>query len=407
MQFQKLSFKNSTGESLGARLDLPVDGEPVAYAVFAHCFTCSKNLNAVNHISRALTQKGIAVMRFDFTGIGESEGDFANTNFSSNVADLVAAADYLQASFAAPKILIGHSFGGAAVLQAAAQIPSSRAVATISAPADPAHVAHLLQSAKKTIEAEGKAEVVLAGRKFTIKKQFLDDLERPHMEETIGNLKRALLLFHSPVDNIVSIENAAAIFQSAKHPKSFVSLDQADHLLTNENDALYVGSVLAAWAQKYIAVTQPEAQQGEPADNHVVVRTGKTKYRTEIKANGHSLIADEPTTVGGGNTGPTPYDYLVAALGACTTITLRMYADRKEWPLEAIVARLAHQKIHAEDCEACQTKGNVKLDQIEREIELIGQLDEEQRQRLLQIANKCPVHRTLHSEIVVNTRLAE
>ena len=252
MPFRKLSFKNTEGQVLGARLDLPAVGQPIAYALFAHCFTCTKNLKAIGHISRGLTDEGIAVLRFDFTGLGESEGDFADTNFSSNVSDLVAAADFLNAEFEGPKILIGHSLGGAAVLLAAAKIPTSAAVATIGAPADPRHVTHLLGSGREKIEAEGEAEVVLAGRKFKIKKQFLDDLEESHMEETIRNLEGALLIFHSPIDNIVGIENATWIFKAARHPKSFVSLDEADHLLSHEADSVYVGAVCGAWARKYI-----------------------------------------------------------------------------------------------------------------------------------------------------------
>lgn len=404
MEFQKITFENASGQKLGARLDVPVDGQPVAYALFAHCFTCTKNLKAVGNISRALTRAGIAVLRFDFTGLGESEGDFADTNFSSNVADLVEAAQFLKANYQAPKILIGHSLGGAAVLQAAAQIPSSVAVATLAAPGEPSHVARLLGSKKEAIEAQGQAEVTLAGRTFTIKKQFLDDLEESHMQKTIQNLRRALIIFHSPVDNIVGIENASQIFQAAKHPKSFVSLDRADHLLSNEQDSMYVGAVIAAWARKYIDTPEPEAQPDEPPDHRVVVRTGQTQYRTEIKAGSHSLVADEPKSAGGTNLGPNPYDYLAAALGACTSITLRMYANRKEWPLEAIVVHLTHQKIHAADCEDCESEKG-KIDRIEREIELVGPLDDDQRQRLLQIADKCPVHKTLHSEIVVKSRL--
>lgn len=404
MQFQKLTFKNPEGQILAARLDLPIDGKPKAYALFAHCFTCTKNLIAVGHISRALNREGMAVLRFDFTGLGESEGDFAETNFSSNVADLTAAAEFLDREFEAPKMLIGHSLGGAAVLQAATHIPSAVAVATIGAPCDPKHVTDLLSSAKETIEKEGEAEVILAGKSFKIKKQFLDDLQETRMQETIRNLKRALLILHSPIDAIVGIENAAKIFQTARHPKSFISLDHADHLLSNERDSQYVGSVIAAWAQKYIESEKPVASKEDLADNWVVVRTGTYGLQTEIVANGHALIADEPIAVAGTNMGPTPYEYLVASLGSCTSMTLRMYADRKGWPLEAIEVRLKHQKVHADDCEQCQSP-NAKIDQIEREIELVGNLNEEQRQRLLAIADKCPVHRTLHSEIVVKTWL--
>ena len=252
MQFKKLEFTNETGQKLSGRLDLPLDGKPLAYALFAHCFTCSKNLKAIAHISRALTREGIAVLRFDFTGLGESEGDFADTSFTSNVGDLVAASQFMKSNFKAPEILIGHSFGGAAVLQAASAIPSSQAVVTIAAPADPRHVRHALSDKKEEIEHQGEAEVCLAGRTFRIKKQFLDALNVVNMQKTLRKLDKALLIFHSPIDDVVGIENAAQIFQAARHPKSFISLDQADHLLSNPIDSQYVGSVIAAWAAKYI-----------------------------------------------------------------------------------------------------------------------------------------------------------
>lgn len=407
MNFKKLKLENQAGHKLGARLDLPVDDEPIAYALFAHCFTCTKNFKAVSNISQALTKEGIAVLRFDFTGLGESEGDFADTNFSSNVDDLVAAAEYMQEHLEAPKILIGHSLGGTAVLQAAARIPSAMALATIGSPCKPEHVAKLLNSSREIIEQEGEAEVLLAGRPFKIKKQFLDDLLQSDMKETLAKLGRPLLIFHSPIDNTVSIDNAADIFMSAKHPKSFVSLDKADHLLSNEADSRYVGSVIEAWAAKYINRPEPPLVEKLTAiDNRVTVRTDEEKYRTEIIASGHGLIADEPKSVGGQNLGPNPYDYLLSGLGACTSMTLRMYADRKKWPLQSVIVRLSHAKIHAKDCQECESDRG-KVDLIEREVELIGDLDENQRARLLEIADKCPVHRSLHSEIVVRTELKQ
>ena len=405
MRSEKLTFENKQGEKLSARLDFPVDKHPLAYALFAHCFTCSKNLHAVRNISRALTERGLAVLRFDFTGLGESEGDFSDTNFSSNVADLIAAADFLGKNYEAPGILIGHSLGGAAVLQAAGNIPACKAVATIGAPCDPAHVAHLLQDARDEIEARGEVQINLAGRTFTIKKQFLDDLEMTVMKETIANLKRALLIFHSPVDNTVGIENAQQIYKAALHPKSFVSLDTADHLLTDEADSRYVGEVLAVWAKKYIEPgTNSTKISVQKEDGTVVVRTGREKYYTAIMANGHPLVADEPEPYGGKNLGASPYELLSASLGACTSITLRMYADRKKWPLESVIVRLKHHKIHADDCQACESKGG-RVDHLERELELFGPLDNAQKQRLLEIADKCPVHKTLHSEVIITTKL--
>ena len=406
MPVQTLSFPNDHGDLLAARLSLPPDGRPVAYALFAHCFTCNRNLNAVRRISQEMSDHGLAVLQFDFTGLGDSEGDFSDTGFSSNVEDLAAAARYLATHHDAPQVLIGHSLGGAAVLKAAGSIPSCKAVVTIGAPADPKHVANLIADARETIEHTGQATVTLAGRSFLIRKQFLDDLEETRMEETIRGLRRALLVCHSPVDQTVGIENAARIFQAALHPKSFLSLDKADHLLTAEADAFYVGRAAAAWATRYLDV--PAAGDGGPeaAGSQVVVRTGREHYYTEVVASGHRLTVDEPESVGGTDRGGTPYDLLLGALGSCTSITLRMYADRKSWPLEEIVVRLSHAKIHASHCEACETTEG-KVDRIEREIELTGDLSDEQRARLLEIADRCPVHRTLHSEIVVETRLHE
>ncbi len=404
MPVQTLSFPNDHGDQLAARLSLPPDGRPVAYALFAHCFTCNRNLNAVRRISQEMSDHGMAVLQFDFTGLGDSEGDFSDTGFASNVDDLVAAARYLASRHEAPRVLIGHSLGGAAVLKAAGSIPSCKAVVTIGAPADPKHVAHLIGDARETIEQTGQATVTLAGRSFLIKKQFLEDLEETRMDETIRGLRRALLVCHSPIDQTVGIENAARIFQAAMHPKSFLSLDKADHLLSNEADAFYVGRAAAAWATRYLDV--PAAADGDPdaAGSQVVVRTGREHYYTEIVASGHRLTVDEPESVGGTDRGGTPYDLLLGALGSCTSITLRMYADRKSWPLEEIVVRLSHAKIHASHCETCETTEG-KVDRIEREIELIGDLSGEQQARLLEIADRCPVHRTLHSEILVETRL--
>jgi putative redox protein len=404
MQFKNLEFKNKDGHTLAARLDLPLEGKPLAYALFAHCFTCSKNIKAIAHISRALTRQGLAVLRFDFTGLGESEGDFADTNFSSNVEDLIVAADFLKANYRAPEILIGHSFGGAAVLQAAGRIPASTAVVSIAAPSDPQHVTHALGSAAVSIQNQGQADVVLAGRTFTVKKQFLDDLNFVNMTKTLKNLNRALLVLHSPLDETVGIENAGRIFQAARHPKSFISLDTADHLLTNPADSRYAGSVIAAWARKYTNSADTDEAKMEGAQNQVITQIEKSGLTTDILAEGHRLVADEPVSIGGNGSGPTPYGYLLSGLGACTAMTLRMYADRKKWPLDSVTVKLNHQKIHADDCKDCQTKEG-KLDQIEREIELSGALDAQQKQRLMQIADRCPVHRTLHSEIVVKSKL--
>ena len=357
-------------------------------------------------ISQALTERGLGVLRFDFTGLGESEGDFADTNFSSNVEDLIEAARFLDREHAAPRLLVGHSLGGAAVVQAAARLNEPTAVATIGAPADPSHVTRLLRSSVGEMQSEGRAKVELAGRTFTIRKQFLDDLEKANMQKAVRSMEAAFLVFHAPLDDTVGIENAQQLFQFARHPKSFISLDQADHLLTDEADARHVGAVLAAWAQKYITDEgQSAASDGEAGSlsEEVIARTGEG-LRTGVQARGHHLAADEPVSLGGTDEGPTPYDYLAIALGACTTMTLRMYADRKGWPLEEAVAHVYHKKIHAEDCASCETKEG-KIDRLAREIELVGSLDKAQRDRLIEIANRCPVHRTMTSEINVQTRL--
>ena len=411
-RFEKLTFPGSQGATLAGRLELP-EGEPRAFALFAHCFTCTKDIFAAGRIAEELARHGIAVLRFDFTGLGASEGDFAHTNFTSNVEDLVKAADFLRDKYRAPKILIGHSLGGAAVLAAAHLVPEAAAVATIAAPADPVHVAHLFTDKRAEIEAKGEAEVLLVGRPFRIRKQFLDDVANQNSAARLAQLGKALLIFHAPRDQIVGIENAGAIFQAARHPKSFVSLDDADHLLTRRADAIYVADVLAAWAERYIGETEkrlPEAMA--PEEGTVVVSErgadparGISRQAQEILVGQHRLAADEPTEAGGSDLGPNPSDLLLAALGACTSMTLRLYADHKQWPLEQTTVRLSHEKIHAADCADCETREG-KIDQIEREIELVGPLDAQQRQRLLEIAEKCPVHRTLHSEIKIRSRLA-
>jgi putative redox protein len=382
-------------------LDLP-DGTPRATALFAHCFTCGKNVVAAKRIADALNALGIAVLRFDFTGIGSSEGEFANTTFSSNVADLVAAAAHLRKTRQAPALLIGHSLGGAAVLAAAAAIPEARAVVTIAAPSDPGHVVHLFKDKLAAIDEHGEVEVALAGRPFRIRREFLDDIAEHKLTDCVAQLRKALLVFHSPTDDTVGIENASHIFMAAKHPKSFVSLAGADHLLTKRADAAYVASVLAAWAERYLDVAPMTPASDEMLRQVVVAETGGGKFQQAITIGPHHLIADEPVAAGGLDSGPAPYDYLMAGLGACTAMTLRIYADHKKLPLERVSVTLSHSKIHAQDCAECETKDG-KIDRIERVLTLTGALSDDERARLVEIADKCPVHRTLSSEINIRT----
>ncbi|MGH8683026.1 MAG: bifunctional alpha/beta hydrolase/OsmC family protein [Burkholderiales bacterium] len=399
----KVEFPGALGASLNARLDLPV-APPAAYALFAHCFTCSKETRAATYLAAALAERGIATLRFDFTGLGGSGGDFGNTNFTSNVDDLVAAADFLRARYRAPALLVGHSLGGAAVLAAAPRIPEATGVATINAPFDPAHVLRLIPN-RDAIARAGEAEVVLAGRPFRIRKQLLDDLARQNLADVVRRLGKALLVMHSPRDDTVEIENATQIFQAARHPKSFVSLDPADHLLTRREDATYAGQVLAAWAERYLPGPRPAAPAALPGK--VVVReTREGKFTQLVAAGRHRVRADEPVAAGGLDSGMSPYDCLLAGLGACTSMTLRLYADLKGLPLERATVELKHDKIHAVDCAECETREG-RIDRIERVIRLEGALDAAQRAKLLEIANKCPVHRTLTSEITIPTRLAD
>lgn len=405
MKTIKLTFRNKEGQDLAARLEMPVDKNIHAYAIFAHCFTCTKNLMAVTNISRALTSKGLAVLRFDFAGLGESDGEFADTNFSSNVDDLISAANYLKENYEAPKLLLGHSLGGAAVLMAANALPEVETVATVGAPAEPFHVKKLFKSSMEEIKALGKAEVNIGGRPFTIKKQFIDDLEKYAKEEFIKDLDRPLLILHSPQDEIVGIKNAEMIYQTAMHPKSYISLDGADHLLSKREDALYVGEVVASWASRYIEMNRAD-NKNLNTDRQVVVRNEKEKgYQTEIMANGHYMLSDEPEDLGGSNTGGTPYDYLVSALGACTAITLRMYSDRKGWDLQEVKVHLNREKRHPDDAKGL--KASDKVDFIDRELEFTGELSDDQKKRLVQIADKCPVHKTLSQGVNVETHLKD
>ncbi|MGO4509773.1 alpha/beta fold hydrolase [Bradyrhizobium sp. 2TAF36] len=407
MPTERFQFTGEGGHQLAAALELP-DGEPAAYALFAHCFTCGKDTLAAKRISVALAAKGIAVLRFDFTGLGSSEGDFANSTFSSNVADLMRAADHLRQVRTAPSILIGHSLGGAAILAAAGRIPEAKAVVTIAAPSDPAHVTGLFSEQLDSIRAQGEVEVSLAGRPFRIKREFLDDIAEQELMKDITGLHKALLVMQSPVDDTVGIDNATKIFVAARHPKSFVSLDHADHLLTKPADALYAADVIAAWASRYIDTAKPAKAMdlAEEPRKVVVQETRKSKFNQLITVGPHHLVADEPVAAGGEDAGPGPYDFLLAGLGACTSMTMRLYADRKSLPLDRVTVTLKHSKIYAKDCAECETRDGM-LDQIERDIAIDGALDAEQRKKLMEIADKCPVHRTLTSEIRIVTKAVD
>lgn len=403
MKTERLEFTGFDGSTLAARLDLPV-GKPAAYALFAHCFTCSKDIPAARRIAQRLASLGIAVLRFDFTGLGHSGGEFANTDFSSNIQDLLQAVEFLRDQYEAPQLLIGHSLGGAAILAAAGSVPEAKAVVTIGAPAEPEHVLHNISDHIDEIFIEGEAEVLLAGRPFTIKEQFIEDICGKTLTDAVSNLKKAVLVMHAPLDETVELENAAKLFQMAKHPKSFITLDSADHLLSRIEDAEYAAEMISAWVQRYIDVTLLPKLMDAPEGITRVNEADANSFTQDISAAGHHLIADEPAGYGGSYLGPTPYQLVAAGLGACTSMTIRMYARQKKLPLEHVQVDVSHNKVHAEDCESCSQNGG-KIDRFERRITLTGDLTDEQRKRLLEIADRCPVHRTLEGDIEIKTEL--
>nr|WP_170610221.1 bifunctional alpha/beta hydrolase/OsmC family protein [uncultured Ruegeria sp.] len=402
MPTERITFSGHDGSQLAARLDLP-DGPVLATALFAHCFTCSKDIPAARRISARLAVMGIAVLRFDFTGLGHSGGEFANTTFSSNVEDLIAAATYLEGRDMAPALLIGHSLGGAAVLRARAGIPSVKAVVTLGAPADPGHVSHHFEAALPEIEQDGSAEVLLGGRPFRIGKAFVDDISESALTPAIGDLKAALLILHAPRDETVSIDNAGAIFQAAKHPKSFVTLDDADHLITRASDAEYAADVISAWVGRYVPLCPPAPPPGAPEGVVRVIEADPSGFLQDIQAGPrHHAVADEPASYGGTDRGMSPYGFVSSGLGACTSMTIRMYARRKNWPLTHVSVDVCHDKVHAQDA-GLVTEG--KVDLFRRKIRLEGPLTQDQRTRLMEIADKCPVHRTLEASVHITTEL--
>ena len=398
---RKFEFKGSGGVTLAGRLDVPVIGLPKAYAVFVHCFSCSKDLAASRNVSARLVSEGFGVLRFDFTGLGHSQGEFANSHFQANVHDLLAAIDAMADAQMAPSLLIGHSLGGAAVLQAAHLRVGISAVATIGAPYDPEHAIERLEGDIDAIRLNGVGDVNIAGRTFQITSSFLDGMKPEVLDGRLSKLRASLLVMHSPLDNTVAVDNATQIFLKAKHPKSFVGLDTADHLLSRRPDAEHVGDVIASWARRYVDWQDDDVAAGE--GQVMVASTGLGRFQQRITTADHSLTADEPKSLGGLDSGPSPYDYLLSALGACTNMTLQMYAARKQWPLEGVSVALQHAKIHATDCADCETSVG-QIDEIHRAIHIEGeQLDSDQRARLVEIADKCPVHRTLHNEVKIRT----
>ncbi len=412
---RRVEFPGALGGILAGRLDLP-EGPPVAYALFAHCFTCSKDGHAAARISAALTTRGVAVLRFDFTGLGQSGGDFANSDFSSNIADLLAAAGWMRSQGHAPSILVGHSLGGAAVLAAAGSVDEVVAVVTLGAPSSAEHVSHLIVQGGPELAANGQTRVSIGGRMFSIKADFLDDIAAQPQARRIAALGRPLLVLHSPQDQIVGVDNARAIFDAARHPKSFVALDGADHLLTQPADAEFVASLVATWVRRYLpaapsTVVDPSPAQAAPVPavtvtGVVVAETGQGRFIHTVRAGAHTWTVDEPESSGGQDAGPTPYDMLLAGLGACTSMTMRMYADRKGWNMGPTSVQLQHRRIHARDCDTCESAEG-RLDHIDRVITLDDSLSAEQRVSLLAIADKCPVHRTLTSEVSISTVLAD
>ena len=400
MKSKTITFNNKNNEKLKGKIELPVDQYAHSFAIFAHCFTCSKNLKAVKNISKALTAQGFGVLRFDFTGLGQSDGEFEDTNFSHNVSDLIDAAAYLKENYQSPSLLIGHSLGGAAVIQAASVLDDVKALATVASPYEPKHIQKLLKDDLESIKKNGVAKVDLGGRQFTIKKQFLDDLEKKTNQDIVKNLKKPFLILHSPQDDTVSIDNAEKLYRDAFHPKSFISLDGADHLLMkNEKDGIYVGEATATWAKRYLDIDTKD-NMPKTREKVVGVLDANDSFTTDLKLGSHYYKADEPDEVGGNDFGPNPYEFVSGGLAACTAMTIRMYANRKELSVDQIKVFIDHKKESRKDA-----NGKIqKVDIFQRDISLQGNLDDKQREKLIEIANKCPVHRTLHNEVEVNTQ---
>lgn len=400
-------FIGSQGVELAGRLDLPT-GPPRATVVFAHCFTCGKDLRSASRIAAGLTEHGFAVLRFDMTGLGGSDGDFANTDLSSNVADLIAAANWLAEHHQAPQLLVGHSLGGAAAILAAASLESVRAVVTIGAPADADHLTHLFGDVSERIATDGRAPVTIAGRSFTIRSEFMDDLEQHRVRDAAATLRRALLVLHSPIDQVVSVDHAAELYRAARHPKSFVALDGADHLLSDPRDAQFAAAMIATWAERFVLADHVALDPPSPTAQVVVAETGLGAFHNHVVSGRHRFVADEPEAVGGFDAGPSPYDLMAAALGTCTTMTLRMYADRKGLDVTRVSVEVSHDKVHASEVSetVAERSGGRPVDRFTRTISIEGDLDAATIERMVEIADRCPVHRTLEQSSVIETGLA-
>ena len=405
MQTVKLTIPNRKGINLNAYLELPANQKPNYFAIFAHCFTCSSSLSAVKNVSRSLSQDGFGVIRFDFTGLGRSEGEFADSYFSSNVEDLIDVHEYVKKEFQAPSLLVGHSLGGAAVLVAASQLDDIKAVATIGAPADVGHVKHLFSHSESEIPEKGNVQVNIGGRPFNINKDFVKDFDKTDLPSIVKGLRKPLLIMHAPFDKIVGIENAEKLYINAHHPKSFVTLDGADHLLSDSNDSRYVGDVIGTWVKRYFPIQENKMldTEGEKLVGHLNLL--EDNFTTSIQTKNHSLIADEPVGIGD-DFGPSPYDLLNASLAACTVMTLKMYAQRKKWDLHEVFVYITNSKKHSDDLNIEVEKPGY-LDHISKKLKIVGNLDAEQKQRLKEIASRCPVHRTLEKGVIFNTVLIE
>ncbi len=400
----KLNIQNKKGQKLQAFLELPADQKPQYYAIFAHCFTCSSALGAVKNISRSLTSHGFGVIRFDFTGLGLSEGEFAESHFSANVDDLLAVNDYLKIQYQAPCLLVGHSLGGAAVIVAASKLENIKAVATVGAPATVSHVTHLFSHGIDEVKEKGEVEVNIGGRPFKINQEFIEDFSKINLPEITKNLRKPLLIMHAPFDKIVGIDNAHKLYHDAHHPKSFVSLDNADHLLSNSKDSMYVGNMIGAWVQRYFEQQDNTMldTKGEQLVAHLNIV--EDNFTTSIQTKKHNFIADEPASIGGDDFGPSPYDYLSAGLAACTVMTLKMYAQRKKWDLQEVYAYITYSKKHSDDL-MLDIETPTRIDHLQKRLKFVGNLNEKQKIRLKEIASRCPVHKTLQSEVIIETEL--